>query len=66
MVQVFVNCIDKAYHTGAEALGQKGYGNLSAQNIIFRIFHLYGKPTLSEIEAAESRLAVPMDRMAPI
>ena len=66
LVQIFTNCIDSAYHSGAEALGQKGFGNLSARRIIFRLFHLYGKPTLSEIEAAEARLAAPMDRNAPV
>ncbi len=48
------------------ALVQKVYGNLSAREIIFRLFHLYGRPTLSKIEAANRRLAEPMDRMAPI
>ena len=66
LVQIFTNCIDSAYHTGADRLGQKGFGNLSARKIIFRLFHLYGKPTLTEIEAAEARLAAPMDRNAPV
>ncbi len=66
LIQIFVDCIDEAYHSGTTALGQKGYGNLSAREIIFRLFHLYGRPTLSEIKAANRRLAEPMDRMAPI
>ena len=66
LVHIFTNCIEKAYHTGSEALGQKGFGNLLARKILFPLFHLYGKPTLAEIQTAEARLAAPMDRNAPV
>ena len=66
LVEIMEHCIDEAYHTGSTTLGQKGYGNLTARNIIFRLFHLYGKPTLQEVNDALARLSSPMDRLDTI
>ena len=63
---LFESCIDSAFHTGATGMGQKGFGSLTAREILFRLFHLYGKPTLTEIEKAIGRMNAPMDRLQPV
>ena len=35
LVQVFVDCINKVYHTGTTEPGEKGYADLCACDIIF-------------------------------
>ena len=66
LTQVFEEIIDDAYHTGATGMGQRGFGNLAPDKILHQLFHLYGKPSLQEIESALKRLHSPMDQMAPI
>ena len=66
LVRVFLDVIPTAYHSGAATMGQKGFGNLAPREILFRLVHLYGKPTLAEVQQCLTRLAVPMDRIAPV
>ena len=66
LVCVFLEAIPKTYHLGATMMGQKGFGNIVPREILFRLVHLYGKPTLAEVQHCLARLAAPMDRLAPI
>ena len=47
-------------------MGQQGFGNLELRDILFRLMHLYGKPSLDELERALQRFAKPMDKNTPI
>ena len=66
LVRMFLEALPEAYHSGATTMGQKGFGNLAPRDILFRLVHLYGKPTLAEVQQCLARLAAPMDRLAPV
>ena len=66
LVQVFEDAIPSAYHSGSTVMGQQGFGNLAPRDILFRLMHLYGKPSLEELERALQRFHKPMDRNAPV
>ena len=66
LVQVFEDAIPAAYHSGSTVMGQQGFGNLEPREILFRLMHLYGKPSLDELEKALQRFHRPMDRNAPV
>ena len=62
----FETVIDPAFHTGATGMGQRGFGTLTPRAILFKLFELYGQPTLTEIQNALLRMMAPMDRLQPI
>ena len=66
LTHIFTKCVPEAYHSGATAMGQKGFGNLAPREILFRLVHLCGRPTTGEIQQALQRLMAPMDRLAPV
>lgn len=43
-------------------MGQEGFGNLEARDIMFRLMHLYGKSLLEKLEPSLQWFAKPMDR----
>ena len=47
-------------------MGQQGFGSLTPDVILARLMHLYGKPSIPELNQALSRLQEPMDRAASI
>ena len=50
LVRVFLEAIPEAYHSGLTTMGQKGFGNPAPREILFCLVHLYGKPTLEEVQ----------------
>ena len=66
LIQVFEEVFDDAYHTGVTGMGQRGFGSPTSDVILHRMFHLYGRPTLPEIDRALKCLHTPMDHTAPI
>ena len=66
LIQLFETVIDDAYHTGATEMGQRGFGNLTPQQILTQLMLMYGKPSLPELENALRQLLLPMDRSKPI
>ena len=50
LTQIFDRSIDKAYHTGSSNMEQQWFGSLIPKEIFEKILHLYGKPSLLELE----------------
>ena len=66
LIQLFETVIDDAYHTGVTGMGQRGFGNLTPQQILTQLMLLYGKPSLPELENTLRQLLLPIDRSKPI
>ena len=66
---LFERIIDQAYHSGGTGTGdlaRRGFGNDEPPDILARLYRLYGKPSLQELDQALMRLNDPMDRNQPV
>jgi hypothetical protein len=63
LILLLEQVIDEAYHSGGTVAGlvRRGFGNDEPPDILTRLKHLYGKPSLQELDQALMRLNDPMD-----
>ena len=66
LTKTLEDVIDPAFHTGSRGLATRWFGNTKPYKVLAHIHSLYGKPSLTELEATLLHLNEPMNRSHPI